>query len=137
MTDKELLVAFENCTLPYEQWTHRAHVRVAYLYVHRCDLVSATDRIRTGVQAYNKATDTPGAIDRGYHETITRAFMQLVFAANLQTGPHANSDDFRDAHPELLTKLVLRDYYSRDRLMTWDAKREFVEPDLRPLSPPA
>lgn len=31
MTDEELLAAFENCSLPHSEWTHRAHVRVAYL----------------------------------------------------------------------------------------------------------
>ncbi len=32
MTDDEFLAAFEDCTLPFEQWHHRAHVRVAFLY---------------------------------------------------------------------------------------------------------
>lgn len=133
MTDDELLAAFENCTLPFEQWNHRAHVRVAYWYSTQHGFQSVLDRMRAGIKAYNKATNTPEAIDRGYHETMTRAFMCLVFAANLQTGPHASSDEFCAAHPELLTKSVLREYYSRERIMTWDAKREFVAPDLRPL----
>ncbi len=133
MTDDELLAAFENCTLPLEQWTHRAHVRVAFIYATQHGFQSALDRVRTGIKAYNKATDTPEDIDRGYHETMTRAFLYLIFAANRQTGPHSSSDEFCEAHPELLTKLVLREYYSRGRMMTWDAKREFVEPDLRPL----
>jgi hypothetical protein len=29
MTDDELVDAFERCTLPRADWTHRAHVRVA------------------------------------------------------------------------------------------------------------
>ena len=130
MTDIEFLAAFEDCSLPFEQWTHRAHVRVAYLYASTHDLDSAIDRIRVGIKAYNKATETPEAIDRGYHETITQAFMRLVFAANEQTGPHGSSDDFCDSHPELLSKQALLSYYSRDRIMTMLAKSEFVEPDL-------
>ena len=35
MSDDEFLAQFENCTLPFDQWTHRAHVRVAYLYLRR------------------------------------------------------------------------------------------------------
>jgi hypothetical protein len=30
MTDDEFLAAFEDCTLPFEQWHHRAHVRIAF-----------------------------------------------------------------------------------------------------------
>lgn len=133
MNDDELLAAFENCSLPYDQWTHRAHVRVAYRYALQSDLNSAIDRIRIAIKAYNKATDTPESLDRGYHETITRAFMTLVSAAINDTGPHQSSDDFCNAHPELLSKSALQTYYSRDRLLSWDAKSHFVTPDLRPL----
>lgn len=133
MIDAEFLAAFENCFLPFEDWTHRAHVRVAYLYCCQGDLKSATDQMRVGIKAYNKATDTPEAIDRGYRKTITVAFMTLVYAANLQTGPHESSDEFRDAHPELLSTQALRRFYSRERIMTMQAKAEFVEPNLNPL----
>jgi ribosomal protein S18 acetylase RimI-like enzyme len=133
MNDDEFLTAIENCTLPFEQWTHRAHVRVAFLYASRFDLESATDRMRASVKAYNKATETLEAIDRGYHETITQAFMRLVFAANVQTGPHVSSDEFCETHPELLTKYALRSFYSREHIMTMEAKARFVEPVLCPL----
>lgn len=133
MTDDEFLAAFEDYTLPFEQWTHHAHVRVAYLYASTHDLNSAINRMRASIKAYNKATETPEAIDRGYHDTITQAFMTLVFAANVQTGPHGSSNDFCDSHPELLSKQALLNYYSRERIMTMEAKREFVEPDLCPL----
>ncbi len=134
MNDADLLAAFENCSLPTEQWTHRAHIRVAYLYASNHNLESATDRMRASIKAYNKATDTPEAIDRGYHETMTQAFMHLVFMANAHTGPHASSDEFCETHPELLTKKVLSDYYSRPLLMTWEAKAAFVQPDLNSFS---
>ena len=135
MTDDQFLKAFEDGSLPFEQWTHQAHVRVAFLYASRYDLPSAIDQMRSGIQAYNKATDTPEAIDRGYHETITLAFMRLIFAANLQSGPHATSDEFCAVHPELLTKKALMAFYSKKRIMTWEAKRGFIEPDLQPLPP--
>ena len=133
MNDSKFLAAFEDCTLPSEQWNHRAHVRVAYLYASRLDLDAAINQMRKRIKAYNKATDTPEAIDRGYHETITQAFMRLIFTANLTTGPHRSSNEFCERHPELLSKSALKKFYSRERIMTWDAKSEFVEPDLCPL----
>lgn len=133
MTDDEFLVVFENCSLPFEQWTHRAHVRAAYLYSSDNDLSAAIDQMRESIKRYNLATNTPEAIDRGYHETMTLAFMRLVFWANLTSGPHTSFQEFCDAHPELLTKSVLRLYYSPERIMTWEAKTTFVTPDLRQL----
>src|SRR5687767_5918504 len=35
INDEQLLCQFENCSLPKNQWTHTAHVRVAYLYLRR------------------------------------------------------------------------------------------------------
>ena len=130
MNDDEFLAAFENCTLPPDLWTHRAHVRVAYLYASRNSLYDATDRIRTSIRAYAKARNTPEAIDSGYHETVTAAFMVLVFAANLQTGPYETSQHFCEAHPELLNSHALRKFYSRNHIKTWEAKADFIDPDL-------
>ena len=134
LPDEELLSAFEECSLPYDDWNHRAHVRVAWMYADRHDLPAALTCIRDGIKKYNKATDTPEAIDRGYHETITRAFMTLVFHANTRTRPHRSSSDFCNAHPELLSKHLLRHYYSRERIMSWQAKSQFVEPDRQELN---
>ncbi|MCA9032571.1 MAG: hypothetical protein KDA66_17270 [Planctomycetaceae bacterium] len=130
--DKELWDAFQSASISEEQWTHRAHVRVGYLFVSRYRFTEALTRMRDGIQALNQALGTPEAIDRGYHETITRAFLHLIAAAKANwTGE--SSSEFCDAHPELMTKRVLLDYYSRDYMMSAEAKAEFVTPDIQQL----
>lgn len=89
--------------------------------------------MRAGIKAYNKATNTPEELERGYHETITVAFMQLVTAALQQSGPFPNSEAFCDACAISLNKPVLLKYYSKDRIISMKAKQTFVEPDLQPL----
>ena len=131
--DDELLAAFEGLTLPFDQWTHRAHVRVAYLYTSRSDSASAIERMRAGVKAYNAANQVPEAIDRGYHETTTVAFMRLIHAAVSIHGLAPSSEAFCDRHPELLMKRVLLKFYTRGRIMSAEAKGTFIEPDLAPL----
>jgi len=133
MNDAQLLEAFEACTLPFEQWTHRAHVRVAFLYASQNPLPAALDKMRTGIKAYNKATDTPDELERGYHETITVAFMRLVSHALKEHGPLASSDEFCNTCARSLSKGVLLNYYSKDRLISLEAKQQFLEPDLQPL----
>lgn len=89
--------------------------------------------MRASIQRFNTATQTPEAIDRGYHETVTQAWLRLIAAALASDSAPRTSKAFLDAHLELGEKRVLRQFYSRERLMAREAKRGFVEPDLAPL----
>lgn len=131
--DRSFIEAFEECTLPFASWTHRAHVRAAYLYAERYGQVQAHQRMGERIRAYNRAHDRPESLTQGYHETITRAFMTLVHAARCLSGPCSNSEAFCDDHPELLEKSVLAKYYSQGHLMSAAGKSVFVEPDRCPL----
>jgi hypothetical protein len=48
-------------------------------------------------------------------------------------GPEADAEAFFAAHPHLLSKVLLRLWYSRERMMSAEAKAGWVEPDLAPL----
>jgi hypothetical protein len=136
MSDAEFLHRFETCTLPGDQWTHRAHVKVAFLYLRDQPYAAALDRIRRGIQAYNASRGVPESPTEGYNETTTCAFTQLVAATMQAYGavfPAADADSFCDSHPQLMEKHVLRLFYSPERRMHPDARSRFVEPDLAPL----
>ena len=45
-----------------------------------------------------------------------------------------SSAAFCDAHPELLAKQFLSQFYSPDRLWSWEAKQTFLEPDLKRIT---
>lgn len=136
LSDAEFLAAFEACRIPHETWDHRAHIRMAYLVVRRDGPVDAVAVVSAGIQKLNASQQTPEAIDRGYHETITQAWLRLVGAAIRHYGPGDGFESFAGQHPHLLCRTMLRTFYTRDRLMTWEAKRAFVEPDLAPLPSP-
>ena len=136
MTDDELLRRFEDCSLPFDLWTHLAHVKVAYLYLRDNDFEKALAKMRRGVQAYNAAHAVPESDTTGYNETTTRAMTQLLAATMAAYGavlPTPDADSFCDTHPQLLTKHVLRLFYSPQRRMQPDAKTQFIEPDMTPL----
>jgi len=133
VSDADLLEQFEACTLPASQWTHRAHVRIAYLYLDRHDFDEAMERLRIGLKRFNPK-NLPETATTGYNETMTRAFLQIVYTMKTVCGrDFENSDAFCDAHPELLSKHILRLFYSPARCVHPDAKTSFVEPDLAPL----
>lgn len=133
MTDAELRTAFESCTLPRALWNHRAHVRMAYLYVAQHPFDVALGHMRQSIQEYNRPQQIPAAPGRGYHETITVAFMRLVYAQLMRSGPFPSSDAFCDCHPEFLDKSLLLRFYSKNRILSEEARRTFVEPDLAEL----
>lgn len=136
MDDAEFLRHFEDRTLPFAEWTHRAHVKVAYLYLRRHPFPGALHRMRAGIKAYNAANNVPEGPTSGYNETTTVAFMHLVaatLAAYEGAMPTTDADNFCDTHPQLMTRNVLRLFYSPARRTHPNAKTMFVEPDLAPL----
>ncbi len=133
LTDAELLAQFERRTLPEEKWHHAEHIRIAYLYLRQHSFPDAVDQMRSGLKALNAAQKVAESLDRGYHETLTVAWLRLVQVILAEYGPAETADAFLELHPELSQRKSLRLFYSRDRIMSWQAKAEFLEPDLAPL----
>jgi hypothetical protein len=73
-----LAAGFVACTLPREAWTHAAHLIVGMWHVDRYGADEALLRLRAGIRRLNESHGTPNSDDDGYHETITRAYTQLL-----------------------------------------------------------
>ena len=72
MNDDEFLAAFEARTL--EEFHHRDHIKVAYLYLRQHPLDEAITKVRAGLQALALAWNAPvDKLEEGYHETMTQA----------------------------------------------------------------
>jgi len=130
MTDDEFIQQFETCTFPFTEWRHRAHVKLAYLYVVRFGHAVAAQKLRDGIRAYNAANQIPDEPTRGYHETMTMAWLHLIHATVSVYGPLRSADEFFDFHPQLGQKQTLRLFYSPELFLSARAKQEFVAPDL-------
>lgn len=133
MDDDAYLARFEACEIPLEEWVHRAHLRVAWTYLRRHGLEEATNRMRAGILRFNASKGIEDGLDHGYHETLTVAWLRILDAMMRTHGAESDATAFLEKHTQLHSKVLLRLYYSRDRIMNWDAKRRFVEPDLAPL----
>jgi len=133
MNDETLLRRFEAAALSVEEWHHREHVRLAYLYLLRCPFDEALCRMRTGLKALNAAQKVPETLERGYHETLTQGWLHLVYGTISQHGPAVDSEAFLEEHSHLVARRALYFFYSRARLKSAEAKAAFIEPDLTPL----
>jgi hypothetical protein len=137
MNDREFLAAFEAANIPSDRWTHRDHVRMAYLYVRDRPFDVALGCIRAGIQALNRANGVAETETSGYHETATVAWARVVASCISHHGAEGDFQSFAAANPHLCAKTLLRLYYTRDRILTAEARARFAEPDLAPLPPVA
>ncbi len=133
MNDEEFLAEFESCRWPLDQWHHRQHVKVAYLYLRRHSFDEAMARLRARIKAYNAAHQVPDDLTSGYHETMTHAWLLLIYFTLCEYGPAVSADAFYEQNPQLWQTKVLRFFYTRDCFLSARAKAEFIEPDLTPL----
>ena len=133
MDDETFLRRFEAGELSMAEWHHREHLRVAYLYLLRWPFDTALAHMRAGLQKLNATQGVPESLARGYHETLTRGWLQLVHCALAEHGPAESSDAFFEQHSHLQARRALLFFYSRERLMSAEAKAQFIEPDLAPL----
>ncbi len=122
-------------TLPRSEWTHEAHLAATtYLLLHRPD-IDLDRRLPDLIRPYNESVGGVNSDTEGYHETITRLFLHGVRLFLEET-------DRAEPLHELVNELLLspmgrRDwplrFYSPARLFSVEARKHFVDPDLRAL----
>ena len=103
-----------------DEFHHRDHIKITYLYLRRHPLEKAITKARTGLQALAVAWDAPIAdLEKGYHETMTQAWVRLVHLTLSDCGGAESAAAFCDQQPQLMEKTRMELFYSRQRLMTW------------------
>ncbi len=120
-------------TLPKSEWTHHAHLRSGLWHLlHYPDEV-ALALMRERIRAYNESTGGENTDTAGYHETITRFYLRVIRRFLDSVDATRPPDELAR---ELIERCGERDlalrFYSRERLFSTQARREWLEPDLVP-----
>ena len=122
-------------TLERPEWTHEAHLAATtYLLLKRPD-IDLDNELPGIIRSFNESVGGVNSDSEGYHETITRVFLHGVrlFLAEA---------DLDEPLHELINQLLLSPmgrrewplrFYSRERLFSVEARREFIPPDLAAL----
>jgi hypothetical protein len=133
MDDPTLWEAFQTRTLPAAEWTHEAHLRIAWMHLARWPSIDEAHlRTRVGIIRLNHAHGLEETPARGYHETLTRVWLALV-AAIRSSDRSVDSRAFVATHERALGKDAPLRHYSRERLFSLAARSTFVAPDVAPL----
>lgn len=128
-----LAKGFENQTLLGEHdWTHRDHLSTAAYYCIT-DPDGATERMRKGIQALNKARGVEQTTTGGYHDTLTIAWTRIIAGHLRELNEIENHEKINSVIQSFEDRKTTLRYYTRDRIMSLEARYGWVEPDLEPL----
>ena len=118
-------------TLPKAEWTHAAHFAAA-LWLLRCRPELVAEEAMPGmIRRYNEAVGTVNSDSSGYHATITLALLAGLRAFLAERAP--DEPLHRLLAAVLASPLADREwalaYWTRERLFSVAARREWVAPD--------
>jgi hypothetical protein len=129
-SDLEFRAAFEAGAYAPADFSHRAHVRLAYVYLADCDVDLALERMRAALLVFLSRNNIPAS---KYHETLTRSWLLAVNHFMHRTPEASSADNFIDRNTILLDAKIMLTHYSAGRLFSDEARADFVEPDLDPI----
>ena len=129
-SDRDFRAAFEAGAYAPADFSHRAHVRLAYVYLADSDVDLALERMRAALVAFLSHHGIPAS---KYHATLTRAWILAVHHFMHREPVASSADDFIDRNPMLLDTKIMLTHYSADLLFSDTARENFVEPNLDPI----
>jgi hypothetical protein len=126
-----LVREFEALRLPRARWTHHAHLVIGLWYLTHHPPGEALAVVRRRIRAYNEAVGIANTDSGGYHETLTRLFLRGI-ADHMAS--HAGESLPGSLALLLRSPIAQKDwpllFFSRERLFSVAARREWLEPDL-------
>lgn len=131
---EKLVEAFLAGTLPKQDWTHEAHLKVGLWHSLHYSPVESLQKLRHSIKQYNVVCEVANTDTQGYHETITCFYVWLIEQFIKQAEKKQSIDALAD---ELISRYGDKSfpltYYSKERLMSKTARLQWLEPDLKPL----
>jgi len=129
-SDRRFRQSVEEGSIALEEFNHRAHVRLAYIYLAELGLDAAVDATRSAILNLLRHY---GVDPAKFHETLTRAWLLAVRHFMVQAGDTTCANDFIERSAVLLDPQVMLTHYSPELLFSEDARRSYVDPDLDPI----
>jgi len=123
--DEAFVAAFHADQLSNQGFHHRDHLRLAWVQIRRLGLDEASEVVTTGIRRF---AAHHGSADR-YNDTMTRFWLRVV-GLGIIRHPELGFEDLLAAEPHLLDKGLPFRHWSRERMASDEARRQWVEPDL-------
>eukprot|EP01080_Neovahlkampfia_damariscottae_P012311 gene12311-5985_t len=131
--DYVFLNEWENCDLLFEKWTHKSHLRMAFIIcvqMFQQNKIKIDERIKSGIKRFNKKHEEKLKV--GYHETITCFWINIIYSLiKIHYHQNISFEEFLEKENQLLNPKLMFEYYSKEKIFSEKAKIEFVESDLK------
>jgi len=124
--DEQFLAAFEAGKIANQDFHHRDHLRLAWIQIRRLGPDRAADTVAGAIRQFAAHHGHAGR----YHETMTRFWVRVV-GMGITSHPTVSFDDLLAAEPHLLDKNLPFRHWSRERMGSDEARRQWIEPDVR------
>ncbi|WFE89719.1 hypothetical protein K1718_26795 [Roseibium porphyridii] len=127
VTDRDyrlLADCFEAETLDARGFSHVDHIGVACQILQRYDFLDAA---RTYCRALQGIAGKAGAPDK-FNLTVTLAFLSLL-SERMASTTHETFGEFMEKNTDLMSRSVMGNWYSPDRLNSRSARTVFLMPD--------
>jgi hypothetical protein len=122
-------------TLVREEWTHEAHLAATTYLILKHPEIDLDAELPGLIRRFNESVGGVNSDTEGYHDTITRAYLRGIRLFLEE------ADTSRPIH-EVVNELLMspmgrRDwplrFWSKERLMSVEARRGYVPPDMAAL----
>lgn len=128
--DRRFHEAFAAGAVHPRDFRHRDHLRLAYVCLsdelYDAALLTFRRLLREFLQRHRVDPNK-------YHETLTCAWLQAVALHMARTPGTVSFADFIARHPALLDSNLIFTHYSRERLISANARESFIAPDLQSI----
>ena len=129
-----LVEGFREKTLPLHEWTHEAHLVVAFYFLFHFDIFQAVCYLRSGIIGYNQSVGTENSPNKGYHETLSLFWAKIIKKYIEQD----NEKDFLEALNDFLespqaNRNLHLEYYEAETIFSVEARAFWIEPSLKSL----
>lgn len=130
----KLVLEFTKKILPKSEWTHKAHIVVAFWHNWNFEFSIALDMVRQKIIRYNESVGTENTDTSGYHESLTVFWMILtknyLSENNFQEIEDACSVFFKS---ENSLKNIPLEFYSKEILFNNKARKEWVNGNIKQI----
>jgi len=127
-SDRDLAfqASFESCEFSPAEFDHKAHVRLAYVYLCSHGTDTAQKLMQLSLLRFLKHN---GVDPMKYHETLTRAWILAIRYFMEQAPASDSAESFMDSDPRMLDPDIMLTHYSASQLFSDEARQRFVEPN--------
>ena len=110
---------FERRALLKQDWTHAAHMIVAFWYIYNYEYHEAICKLRSGIILLNQSHRTENHGSSGYHETLT-IFWCKVISTYLKSIEGSSLDDIVNnfLNSPLADRQLPFKFYNKEKLLT-------------------